>query len=61
MAELSPAETSADPCCTPARQAACCEPSAKAKCCGRKQGCGCAAERDATDVGAGESRSPSDN
>jgi hypothetical protein len=44
MAELSAAETTADPCCAPERHATCCEPSAKADCCGHEEGCGCAAE-----------------
>jgi hypothetical protein len=43
MAELSAAETTADRCCAPERQASCCEPSAKADCCGHEDGCGCAA------------------
>jgi hypothetical protein len=39
MAEMSDAETTADPCCAPEAQASRCEPSAKAECCGaRKQG-----------------------
>ena len=41
MADLTPTETTADPCCTPAQQANCCEPSAKAECCGNDDGCGC--------------------
>jgi hypothetical protein len=41
MAELSTAETTADPCCAPEQQASCCEPSAKADCCGHDEGCGC--------------------
>ena len=48
MAELSAAETIADPCCAPARQASCCEPSAKAECCGHEDGCGCAAGNDSS-------------
>jgi hypothetical protein len=43
MAELSTAETTADPCCAPEQQATCCEPSAKDDCCGHDEGCGCAA------------------
>jgi arsenite methyltransferase len=53
MAELTTAETTADPCCAPEQQASCCEPSAKADCCGHKDGCGCAAGSDSarpTDV-----------
>jgi arsenite methyltransferase len=53
MAELTAAETAADPCCPPERQWICCEPSAKADCCGHENGCGCAAGSDAkppTDV-----------
>ena len=43
MAELTAAETTADPCCAPEQQATCCEPSAKADCCGPTHagGCGC--------------------
>jgi arsenite methyltransferase len=43
MAELTAAETTADPCCAPDQQATCCEPSAKADCCGPRhgEGCGC--------------------
>jgi hypothetical protein len=41
MAELSTAETTADPCCAPEQQARCCEPSAKADCCGQGDCCGC--------------------
>jgi arsenite methyltransferase len=44
MAELSAAETPADPCCALEQQASCCEPSAKSDCCGREQGCGCDAD-----------------
>jgi arsenite methyltransferase len=43
MAELTAAETTADPCCVPEAQASCCEPSAKADCCGHEEGCGRAA------------------
>jgi hypothetical protein len=43
MAELSAAESIADPCCAHKRQATCCEPSSKADCCGQEDGCGCAA------------------
>ena len=60
MAELSSAETRADPCCAPERQAGCCEPSAKADCCGREEGCGCAADRDPIDERARKSHSPSE-
>jgi len=49
MAELSPAETSAEQCCAPEQQADCCEPSAKADCCGHGEGCDC-------DVGAADIR-----
>jgi ubiquinone/menaquinone biosynthesis C-methylase UbiE len=41
MAELTPAETTADSCCAAERQTTCCEPSAKADCCGHEDGCGC--------------------
>jgi hypothetical protein len=53
MAELTAAETTADPCCAPEQQASCCEASAKAECCGHEEGCGCAAGSEpiqATDV-----------
>jgi hypothetical protein len=61
MAELSTAETTADPCCAPEQQASCCEPSAKAECCGHDEGCGCAARQrgDATELHARALRSPS--
>jgi arsenite methyltransferase len=49
MAELTPAETTADPCCAPEHQVACCDPSAKADCCGREESCGC-------EAGSGENR-----
>jgi hypothetical protein len=42
MAELTAAETTADPCCAPEQQATCCEPSAKADCWDHDEGCGCA-------------------
>jgi hypothetical protein len=50
MAELTAAETTADPCCAPEQQATCCEPSAKADCCdpSHGEGCGCAAGTTAT-------------
>lgn len=45
MAELTTAETTADPCCAVEQQATCCEPSAKTECCDptHGEGCGCAA------------------
>jgi arsenite methyltransferase len=43
MAELTTAETTANPCCAPEQQASCCEPSTKAECCGHEDACGCAA------------------
>jgi hypothetical protein len=42
MAELTGAETTTAPCCSPEQQASCCEPSAKAGCCGHGDGCDCA-------------------
>jgi arsenite methyltransferase len=42
MVDLTPVETTADPCCAPEQQVACCEPSAKADCCAQDEGCGCA-------------------
>ncbi len=41
MADVTTAETTADPCCAPVQQATCCEPSEKAGCCGQGEGCGC--------------------
>ena len=41
MADLTPAEATANPCCAPEQQATCCEPSAKTECCGHGEGCGC--------------------
>jgi len=52
MAELTAAETTADPCCASEQQATCCEPSAKSDCCGHNEGCGCAAGTTATQVSA---------
>jgi arsenite methyltransferase len=41
MADVTPAEPTADLCCAPERQATCCEPKAKAECCSHGEGCGC--------------------
>jgi arsenite methyltransferase len=51
MADLTPVEATADPCCAPAQQATCCEPSAKAECCGHGDGCGCDAGSAAAPAG----------
>jgi hypothetical protein len=57
MAELTTtADTTANSCCSPEKQATCCEPSAKTDCCDPSQGEGCGCADETTTMQAGDIR-----